>query len=97
MSTTTHRPRRAGWRFAALVAAILAGLVVAVGVALASTGASSHGHTRTLHFLLRETPQVISRGPAGPSNGDVVLLRGELLNPLDQGRCGHRGRHVRHG
>jgi hypothetical protein len=35
----------------------------------------------TLHFLLRETQQVIDRAPAGPSNGDLVLVRGELLNP----------------
>ena len=34
-----------------------------------------------MHLLLREDQQVLDRAPAGPSNGDLVLLRGDLLNP----------------
>jgi hypothetical protein len=88
MSTHIQRPRRFGWPLWTLVAACLAGLVVACGVALASTHGSSHVRGRTLHFLLRETPQVLDRAPAGPSNGDVVLLRGVLLNPRSRAAVG---------
>ena len=56
-------------------------IAAAAGAAFASDDASAGGQTTTLHFLLRETQQVLDRGPAGPSNGDLVLVRGELLNP----------------
>lgn len=81
--------RRLSRTMGALVAAGLVVLVVAVGAAVASTGgSSSHSKTRTLHFLLRETPQVLDRPPAGPSNGDVVLLRGDLLKPTTRAAAG---------
>ena len=88
MSTRIHRRRGARRSLAALAAASLAALVVAAGVASASGGGSSHPRTRTLHFLLRETAQVLDRAPGGPSNGDLVLLRGELLNPRTRAAVG---------
>jgi hypothetical protein len=66
----------------AILATALITLAAAGGAALASgDGSGGGGHTRTLHFLLRETQQVVDRPPAGPTNGDLVLVRGELLNP----------------
>lgn len=56
-------------------------LALAGGAAVASTGSSGGTSARTLHFLLREEQQVIDRAPRGPSNGDLVLVRGELLDP----------------
>lgn len=76
------------WRFrfrrGIVIAFGLTTLLAAAGAtAIASTGASggTSASTRTLHFLLREEQQVIDRAPRGPSNGDLVLLRGELLDP----------------
>ena|SRR5437762_9240493 len=89
MPDRIHSRRRLSRTMGALVAAGLVVLVVAVGVAVASTGGSSpHSKTRTLHFLLRETQQALDRSPAGPSNGDVVLLRGDLLNPRTRAAVG---------
>jgi predicted aconitase with swiveling domain len=65
----------------AIVATALIAIAAACGAAFASDDGSAGRPTTTLHFLLRETQQVIDRAPAGPSNGDVVLVRGELLNP----------------
>ena len=42
----------------------------------------------TIHLLLREDQQVLDRAPAGPSNGDLVLLRGDLLNPKTRAAVG---------
>ena|SRR5436190_18692133 len=72
------RPRLAA---GAIFATALIAIAAAAGAASASDGGSAAGHTKSLHFLLRETQQVIDRAPAGPSNGDVVLVRGDLLNP----------------
>jgi hypothetical protein len=65
----------------AIFATALIAIAAACGAAFASGNGSAGGHTTTLHFLLRETQQVIDRAPAGPSNGDLVLVRGDLLNP----------------
>ena len=76
--STPLRSRLILWAAVALVAVVLA----AVGGAAMASGDSSAGSgTRTLHFLLREDQQILDRAPAGPSNGDVVILRGDLLNP----------------
>jgi hypothetical protein len=88
MPAHIHSTRRFSRTMGALVAAGALALVVAAGVALASTGGSSHSKTRTLHFLLRETPQVLDRPPAGPSNGDIVLLHGDLLDPTTRAAVG---------
>ena len=56
---------------------------------MASGDSSSGANTRTLHFLLREDQQVFDRAPAGPSNGDLVVLRGDLRNSEDASRGGH--------
>jgi hypothetical protein len=68
-------------RFSILVVACLAAAAVAVTSALASTGGGSGSGGTTLHFLLREQQQVIDRAPSGPSNGDLVLVHGTLLDP----------------
>jgi hypothetical protein len=72
------------------VALGLAALTVAVGgaAAVASTSTSAEANARTLHFFLREEQQVIDRAPKGPSNGDLVLLRGELLDPKTRAPVG---------
>jgi hypothetical protein len=73
---------------------ILAALGVATltavvgGGAIASTSSSAGASGRTLHFYLREEQQVIDRAPRGPSNGDLVLLRGELLDPKTRASVG---------
>jgi len=66
-----------------MIAAALPG-----GAAFVSTGASGSSGARTLHFYLRETQQVIDRAPSGPSNGDLVLLRGTLLDPKTRAPVG---------
>lgn len=81
------RSRLALW---AILAIVIVALAAAGGASLAS-GDSSAGastSTRTLHFLLREDQQVLDRAPAGPSNGDLVLLRGDLLNPKTRAAVG---------
>jgi hypothetical protein len=79
MKRITWSGRRA---FTIATLAFAAALVAAAGrAAIASTGASGGTSTRTLHFFLREEQQVIDRAPSGPSNGDLVLLRGDLLDP----------------
>ena len=65
----------------AICATALISIAAAAGAAFASDDAPAGGHATTMHFLLRETQQVIDHAPAGPSNGDLVLVRGELLNP----------------
>jgi hypothetical protein len=76
-------------RRGALVALGLATLASVIGGgAIASTGSSSGASGRTLHFYLREEQQVIDRAPTGPSNGDLVLLRGELLDPKTRAPVG---------
>ena len=63
----------------ALALATFTGVVGGGAIALASS--STDASAKTLHFYLREEQEVIDRAPSGPSNGDLVLLRGELLNP----------------
>jgi hypothetical protein len=72
------RSRLALWGILAIVVVALA---AAGGASLASGDSSTGTSTQTVHFLLREDQQVLDRAPAGPSNGDLVLLRGDLLNP----------------
>jgi hypothetical protein len=73
---------------AAILAAALIAIAAAAGAASASGDAPAGRHTTTLHFLLRETQQVIDRAPTGPSNGDLVLVRGDLLNPKTRNPVG---------
>jgi hypothetical protein len=72
------RSRLALW---AILAIVIVALAAAGGASLASGDSSTGASTRTIHLLLREDQQVLDRAPAGPSNGDLVLLRGDLLNP----------------
>lgn len=72
----------------AIVAIVVVALAAAGGASLASGDSSSGANTRTLHFLLREDQQVFDRAPAGPSNGDLVVLRGDLLNPKTRAAVG---------
>ena len=68
-------------RLSIFIVACFAAAAIAVTSALASTGGEPAQRGTTLHFLLREQQQVIDRAPSGPSNGDLVLLRGTLLDP----------------
>ena len=88
------RSRLALW---AILAIVIVALAAAGGASLASGDSSTGASTRTIHLLLREDQQVLDRAPAGPSNGDLVLLRGDLLESEDPGCGGYRGRHVRDG
>jgi hypothetical protein len=72
----------------AILALVVAALAAAGGASLASGDSSGGTSTRTLHFLLREDQRVLDRAPAGPSNGDLVLLRGDLLNPTTRPAVG---------
>ena len=72
----------------AILAIVVVALAAAGGASLASGDSSAGANTRTLHFLLREDQQVLDRAPAGPSNGDLVLLRGDLLNPKTRAAVG---------
>jgi hypothetical protein len=80
--------RRLMTRRLLLVAA--AGVVATVvGVSLASAGSPASVQAKRLHFLLREQQQVVvDRAPKGPSSGDVVLLRGDLLDPATRSPVG---------
>ena len=69
------------------VGAALATIAVLATAALDASGGSAR-HVRTMHFLLAEQQQVLDRAPAGPSNGDLVLLRGQLLNPKTRAPVG---------
>jgi hypothetical protein len=69
------------------------GVVVALGIsstgALATTdGGVRHEATR-LHFLVKESFNVIERAPKGPSNGDVLYITGDLLDPKTQKVVGY--------
>jgi len=87
--STRPNPRSHRGRTALAAAAIaVAALVVTAGAALAFSGSRSHANPKTLHFLLRETQQVLDRAPAGPSNGDLVLVRGDLLDPKTRAAVG---------
>jgi hypothetical protein len=79
------RSRLALW---AILAVVIVALAAAGGAALAAGDSSGKAGTRTMHFLLREDQQVLDRAPAGPSNGDLVLLRGDLLNPKTRNAVG---------
>ena len=72
----------------AVVAVVAVALAAIGGAAIASGDSSAAPKTQTLHFLLREDQQVLDRAPAGPSNGDLVLLRGDLLNPKSRKAVG---------
>jgi hypothetical protein len=69
------------------IGAALATIAVLATAALDASGGSAR-HVRTMHFLLAEQQQVLDRAPAGPSNGDLVLLRGQLLNPKTRAPVG---------
>lgn len=79
------RSRLALW---AILAIVIVALAAAGGASLASGDSSTSASTRTIHLLLREDQQVLDRAPAGPSNGDLVLLRGDLLNPKTRAAVG---------
>jgi len=79
------RSRLALW---AILAIVIVALAAAGGASLASGDSSTGASTRTIHLLLREDQQVLDRAPAGPSNGDLVLLRGDLLNPKTRAAVG---------
>jgi hypothetical protein len=79
------RSRLALW---AILAVVIVALAAAGGAALASGDSSAESSSRTMHFLLREEQQVLDRAPAGASNGDLVLLRGDLLNPKSREAVG---------
>jgi len=79
------RSRLALW---AILAIVIVALAAAGGASLASGDSSTGARTRTIHLLLREDQQVLDRAPAGPSNGDLVLLRGALLNPKTRAAVG---------
>lgn len=84
-----HTLRPFQFRRGTLVALALATLAAVIGGgAIASTSSSGGRSGRTLHFYLREQQQVIDRAPRGPSNGDLVLLRGDLLDPKTRARVG---------
>jgi hypothetical protein len=53
----------------------------AAGGAFAAADGPSASKVTKLHFLLREEDDVIvDRAPKGPSKGDIVVIRGDLLN-----------------
>ena len=79
------RSRLALW---AILAIVIVALAAAGGASLASGDSSTGASARTIHLLLREDQQVLDRAPAGPSNGDLVLLRGDLLNPKTRAAVG---------
>jgi hypothetical protein len=77
------------FRRGTLLALGLATLAAVIGGgAIASTSSSGSASGQTLHFYLREEQQVIDRAPSGPSNGDLVLLRGTLLDPKTRAPVG---------
>ena len=83
-----HRRFPFPFRRGIVVALGLATLTAVVGGGAIATTSSSASASRTLHFYLRETQQVIDQAPRGPSNGDLVLLRGQLLDPKTRAPVG---------
>jgi hypothetical protein len=73
-------------RWPAFVAGLA--LVAAIGIAIVSTSASAGPSPKSLHFLLREEQQVIDHPPSGPSSADLVLVRGDLLDPKTRAPVG---------
>jgi hypothetical protein len=77
--------RRGRWAAGAVAIA----LATSAGAALATTdGGVKHEATR-LHFLVKESFNVIERAPKGPSNGDVLYITGDLLDPKTQKVVGY--------
>jgi hypothetical protein len=77
--------RRALWAGCALVVALGSG---STGALATTDGGAKHEATR-LHFLVKESFNVIERAPKGPSNGDVLFITGDLLDPKTQKVVGY--------
>jgi hypothetical protein len=69
--------RRGRW----VAGTVAIALATSAGAALATTDGGVKNEATRLHFLVKESFNVIERAPKGPSNGDVLYITGDLLDP----------------